>query len=122
MQLINDFFNILESSESSTGFITTIELNPSHIVYIGHFPGHPVTPGVIQLQIVQELLENHSSKKLKLISMPQCKFLKILNPKETPQILVHIEINSNDELLNAKAWGENGADVFFKLNAVYRFV
>lgn len=89
-----------------------IELNPYHIVYTGHFPGHPVTPAVVQMQIVHELLEDLLGKKLKLIAMPQCKFLNILDPIETPQIAVHIEIKKIDELLNIKARSENGTDVF----------
>ncbi len=112
---------MLETSVSEVGFITTIELNPGHIVYSGHFPDHPVTPGVIQMQIVHELLENYFCKDLKLITMSRCKFLKILSPKETSQIDVHIEFNRKDELLNIKAWGENGTDIFFKLNSVYEF-
>jgi 3-hydroxyacyl-[acyl-carrier-protein] dehydratase len=122
LKLIDDLFVVLETSVSEVRFITTIELNSSHIVYCGHFPGHPVTPGVIQMQIVHELLEKHFCKNLKLITMSQCKFLKILNPKETPQIIVHIEHNRIDELLNIKARGENGTDIFFKLNSVYKFV
>ena len=122
MKLINDFFEVLETSVSEVGFITTIELNPGHIVYSGHFPGHPVTPGVIQMQIVHELLEKHFCKNLKLITMPQCKFLKILNPNETSRIVIHIELNRTDELLNIKARGENGTDIFFKLNSVYQFI
>jgi 3-hydroxyacyl-[acyl-carrier-protein] dehydratase len=122
LKLINDFFKVLETSVSNNGFITTIELNPAHIVYAGHFPGHPVTPGVIQMQIVHELLEKQLSRVLKLISMPQCKFLKILNPEETLRMTIHIEMNTIEELLNVKARGENGTDIFFKLNAVYQFI
>ncbi len=122
MKLINDFFEVLETSVSEVGFITTIKLNPGHIVYSGHFPGHPVTPGVIQLQIVHELIEKYFHRDLKLITMHQCKFLKILNPNETSQIVVHIELNSKDELLNIKARGENGTGIFFKLNSVYQFI
>jgi 3-hydroxyacyl-[acyl-carrier-protein] dehydratase len=91
VKLFNDFFKVLESSVSVSGFHTTIALNPAHIVYTGHFPGYPVTPGVIQLQIVHELLENHFGRKLKLTDMPNCKFLKVLNPVETSQFIVHIE-------------------------------
>ena len=113
---------MLGTSVSEVGFITTIELNPGHIVYSGHFPGHPVTPGVIQMQIVHELLEKYFCKNLKLITMLRCNFLKILNPNETSQIVVHIELNRTDELINIKAWGENGTNIFFKLNSVYQFI
>lgn len=119
MKLLDDFFKVLETSLGETGFITTIELNPKHIVYSGHFPGHPVTPGVIQLKIVHELLENYFDKKLKLKTMPQCKFLKIINPNETSQIAINIELEKNNNLINVKASGESGSDIYFKLNASY---
>lgn len=121
MKLINDFFNVLETSVSELGFITTIKLNPGHIIYSGHFPGHPVTPGVIQVQIVHELLEKHFSKNLKLITMPVCKFLKVLNPDEVSRVVIHIEFNRIDKLLNIKARGENSENIFFKLHSVYQF-
>jgi 3-hydroxyacyl-[acyl-carrier-protein] dehydratase len=122
LKLINDFFEVLESSVNEVGFNTTIQLNPDHIVYSGHFPGHPVTPGVIQIQIIHELLEKHFLGNLKLITMSQCKFLKVLNPVETSLITAHIEYTRQNELLHIKAWGENGTDIFFKLSSVYQFV
>ena len=112
---------IVETSVSEVGFITTIKLNSGHIVYAGHFPGHPVTPGVIQMQIVHELLEQHFCKNLKLITVSQCKFLKILNPNETSLLVIHIELNRKDELIDIKASGANGTDIFFKLNSSYQF-
>ena len=81
MILLNDFFKIIDTSANENSFISKIEINPQHIVFIGHFPGYPVTPGVIQIQIVHELLEKHFGIKMELKTMPQCKFLKILNPQ-----------------------------------------
>ncbi len=115
-------FEIIETFVNESGFIFTIKLNPDHIIYTGHFPGHPVTSGVIQMQIIHELIEEHFCQSLKLIMMPRCKFLKILNPNETAQVVVHIESTRTDELLKIKAWGENGSDIFFKLNSVYKFI
>ena len=120
MKLLGDFFEVLETSVGESGFSTSIELNPDHIVYSGHFPGHPVTPGVIQLQIVHELLEKQFDRKLKLKTMPQCKFLKILNPNETSQIVVHIEFEKEEALMNIKAWGKNGIDIYFKIRSNYQ--
>lgn len=120
MILINDLFVVLEKQENETGIITTIELNAGHIVYSGHFPGHPVTPGVIQMQIVHELLEKHFCRNLQLTTMRQCKFLEILNPVEVPRLIVFIEFKQIDELLNIKARGENGEDIFFKIESAYR--
>ena len=120
--LINDLFLIVAACDNGLGFNTTIKLNAGHLIYTGHFPGYPVTPGVIQMQIVHELLEKHLCKSIRLASMSQCKFLKILNPLITPQIDIHIELNLASELLNINARGENAADIFFKFNSVYYFI
>ena len=122
MKLIDGLFEVLGSSVTEAGFITTIKLNAGHLVYSGHFPGRPVTPGVIQIQIVHELSEKHFQQKLKLLTLAQCKFLKILNPEEASMIDIHIEFTGADELLHIKARGANGTVIFFKLNAVYQFI
>ncbi len=120
MKLINDFFKVLETSTGELGFSTTVQLNPEHVVYAGHFPGYPVTPGVMQLQIVHELLEDHFSRKLMLMKMPQCKFLKVLDPNETSQLMIQIEFAWEDDLIMVKARGENEMNIFFKLHAQYQ--
>ena len=121
LTLLNNLFVVLKNQDSETSFVTAIELNASHTAYAGHFPGHPVTPGVIQMQILHELLEKHFERSLQLITMARCKFLKILNPLETPQIVLHIEFHQIDGLLNIKARGENDKDIFFKIESSFRF-
>ena len=121
MKLIDDFFEVLETFQSEAGFSITIGLNPNHIVYAGHFPGHPVTPGVIQLQIVHELLERQFSRKLKLDEMVQCKFLKVLNPEETAKITIHLEVIKKEVSLMVRACGESSKDLYFKLSGSYHF-
>ena len=120
MSLIDNFFKVLKNSITDKGFVTTIKLNHEHIIYTGHFPGYPVTPGVIQMQIVHELLEYQLGIKIKLVEMPQCKFIKILTPTETSMIDVDIAYNLTDELIRIQAQGENGSDIFFKINSTYR--
>jgi 3-hydroxyacyl-[acyl-carrier-protein] dehydratase len=122
MQLLNDFFEVLHTAPVESGFIASIQLRPGHLVYAGHFPGFPVTPGVIQIQIVHELLERQLGRKLKLKTMSQCKFLNILNPVETPQLTIHIEFTEQEGgLINVKARGERSPLVFFRLNACYQY-
>lgn len=79
-----------------------------------------MTPGVIQVQIVHELLENQLGGKLKLISIPQCKFVKVLNPNETPEIDIHLKYKWANDVLDIHCYGQNGPDLFFKLTATYQ--
>ena len=120
MRLIDDFFCVLESRITESGFAATIRLNPEHVVYTGHFPGFPVTPGVVQLQIVQELLERHLGHPLRLKTMSQAKFLKILNPRETDVITVTVACAEKDGFPLVHARGEGDSEVYFKMQAVYQ--
>ena len=57
--LLDNFYSILSSESShSTTWTIQIELNPDHTVYQGHFPEHPVVPGVCLLQLIKECAEN----------------------------------------------------------------
>ena len=50
--LLDHFYTILSSELSdSTTWTIQVELNSEHTVYQGHFPGHPVVPGVCLLQL-----------------------------------------------------------------------
>lgn len=121
MKLLGDFFVLDGISIAEHGFIATINLNGSHIIYTGHFPGFPVTPGVVQMQMVHELLESYLERKLKLMEMPQCKFVKILNPNETVSMNIYVEFIKKGEFLQVKAWGKSNSSIFFKLNSIFAF-
>ena len=120
MKLAGELFTILDHSSHPQGAVFTLELNPGHITYAGHFPGHPVTPAAVQIQMVQELLEEHLGKKTRLWAIAQGKFLKILNPLEFPQIEVSLRIEAVEEDLNVEAQGTHRDFVFFKLNVAYK--
>jgi 3-hydroxyacyl-[acyl-carrier-protein] dehydratase len=61
-----------------------IRLNPGHHVYRGHFPGQPVVPGVLQLQMVKEILETALQENLRLNEMGSVKYLKLIVPNQFP--------------------------------------
>ena len=119
MKLLNDLFEIIEGSAEGSGFSVTIKISPDHIVYKGHFPGYPVTPGVVFLQIVHELAEYHLKRKIQLVELLNCKFLKIVNPNVENRIALSVDIISKNSLLYVKAFGNNNSGVFFQLSAVY---
>jgi len=95
-----------------------VNLNADHKIFDGHFPGSPVTPGVIQLQIVKEILELHLKKELQLKTMRISKFLKILNPLETPHFQINIKF-VQDEFLEVTASGSYSGDFYFKSQMSY---
>ena len=90
--MINSLYRISKSEVNTSGFECEIVLNPDHEVYQAHFPGYPVTPGVVQLQIVEELIEQLQGLDLSLSKVSQCKFVHTVNPLENELIRVRVEM------------------------------
>lgn len=88
--LIKDFYNITEFQEFDDEINVKIHLNPEHEVYDGHFKGQPVVPGVIQLQIIKEVVEKSTGKELFMNNIIQVKYLIPIIPKSEP-LLINIK-------------------------------
>jgi len=119
--LHNDFFKINALDFDENEINANISLKHDHVIFDGHFPGNPVTPGVIQMQIVKEILEVYFEKKLQLQSMGRCKFLNVLSPIDTKKLDVKIKIKETESVLEIIAAGINEETTFFKFNATYRY-
>jgi 3-hydroxyacyl-[acyl-carrier-protein] dehydratase len=65
-------------------------MGPEHIVTIGadhpslagHFPGHPVVPGVVMLGEVMNVIREMAKENIEFVGMPSAKFMSPLNPGE----------------------------------------
>lgn len=108
----------LEASESSLK--ASIKINPEHSLYQGHFPGLPVTPGVVQLQIIKEILESQFQSKLKMAQMRSCKFLQIINPLETSFLQIELRF-AKTEVLEVTVSIRNEETIYLKAQVSYSF-
>lgn len=52
------------------------------IVFAGHFPGHPILPAVVQCLMAQMLTEEGLGRPLRLVSIVQAKFTRVIGPDE----------------------------------------
>ena len=91
--LVNDFFTI--SKLEKEGFEVKAELiiNANHKIFEGHFPGHPVVPGVCMMQMVKEIIEKVIGEKTNLVRAGEMKFLAIIDPKENNMIRATLKYN-----------------------------
>lgn len=71
--------------------VTSIGLN--HPSLAGHFPGHPVVPGVVLLQEVLSVVSHNVSAELVVTGLPMVKFASPLKPDELVTIEVDQEKN-----------------------------
>jgi 3-hydroxyacyl-[acyl-carrier-protein] dehydratase len=120
--LINNFFIITTLEQTDGIILSKIRINALHQIFEGHFPNNPITPGVVQIQIIKELLEKVHNKTYLLKEIGKCKFLAILNPNENPEINISITYDfMEDETIKLMAQGSStdGNHTFFKFNARY---
>jgi 3-hydroxyacyl-[acyl-carrier-protein] dehydratase len=77
-------------------FSVIIELNLSHEIFTGHFPGNPILPGVCMIQILKELLEDHLDSKLILQNASSVKYINVIDPRVNNMIQFNFELAKNE--------------------------
>jgi 3-hydroxyacyl-[acyl-carrier-protein] dehydratase len=72
---------------------TTLRVDPGHPALPGHFPGMPVVPGVVVLDLVLQAAERHLGARLPVTSLSQAKFSAPLLPGTDARAVIHVERN-----------------------------
>jgi len=62
--LKDDFFYIQSVNDEQGVISAMLEINPSHKIFQGHFPGQPVVPGVCMMEMVKEITEMVTGKEM----------------------------------------------------------
>jgi len=61
-------------------------ISSDHPSLPGHFPGHPVVPGVVVLERVMEAVEATHGRALERLRLPQVKFMQPLLPGQAARV------------------------------------
>lgn len=118
--ILTDFYTLETQEKTESGsFIANIKLNQAHDIFNGHFPGNPVTPGVCMMQIVKELTEEFTRKKLFLKTASNVKFMAIINPFETPDLKMQLDINEGENEVKVKNITSFGETIALKMSVNY---
>ena len=118
MQGLNDFYQYTDWAATEQSLNCKLVFEPSHQIFQGHFPGHPVVPGVVSIAIVRELLEKALGYQLDLVQASTVKFLALMGPDHQPD--VHIQWKTLESGIQASATLVDGTQNVLKMNAIYR--
>lgn len=94
--LQNDFYHISNQTIEENSISATLQINAAHYIFAGHFPDHPVVPGVCMMQMVKEMLEKLVGSNCRLIKAHEMKFLSLIDPMVNNTIHMDLK-NSNAE-------------------------
>jgi 3-hydroxymyristoyl/3-hydroxydecanoyl-(acyl carrier protein) dehydratases len=119
--LLNDFFKITEIANIAEGFTATVELNPAHSIFNGHFPGNPIVPGVCLVEMVKETLAYNLKRDLALMNSDNIKFLSIVNPLENNILKIDFKTRTLDEgIFQTKVIMYNGEEICLKFDGKFK--
>ncbi|MCX7548911.1 3-hydroxyacyl-ACP dehydratase [Xanthomarina sp. F1114] len=120
--LLKDFYKINTLTVTENLATAKITINKNHKVFKGHFPGNPVTPGVCMMQIIKELTEQILDKKLFMESSSNVKFMAIINPEKTPDLVLELNIIETDSGYRVKNSTTFDDTVALKLTNNYKVI
>jgi 3-hydroxyacyl-[acyl-carrier-protein] dehydratase len=59
----------------------TVRLLPDCDLYRGHFPGHPVCPGICNVELLRECAMKAIGQSLHIAAIKKCRFTKVATPQ-----------------------------------------
>ena len=92
MTLQDSLYRIISQQEADGHPAFRVRINPEWPIYKAHFPGHPITPGVCIVQMVQELLQGFLHRELCLVRAKNVKYLAIISPEEMSELDIVFQI------------------------------
>ena len=118
--LFDNFYNLLKLNTVDTeSWLASIELNPFHELYKGHFPALPVVPGVCFLQIIKECAERVQECSLLYSQISSCKFLSTVNPHVNRELEFSLTFRTAENgKIQLFAEGRSESNCFIKLKAL----
>lgn len=92
MQLEHNYYTLSSMHTDGLSGIFHVELLADCDVYRGHFPGHPVCPGVLNIQLIRDCAERLVGKRLHICTIRQCRMLSVATPTGSPRLDVRVDI------------------------------
>lgn len=119
MTSLEGFYTVISETYTETSAEVIVQLGADHPVYAGHFPGQPVAPGAALTQMVIDEVQRIQANQHTFIGAKQVKFLSVLNPHVTSQLVLRYSFSPRDSQRHFTCMGVAGEIIFFKINGAF---
>ena len=96
MQFEDDYYRLLGRCGDETNGAFRIALLSGCGIYRGHFPGHPVCPGVCNMQVIKECAERMTGKRLHIGYIRRCRLTAVATPAVCSVLEVKISLQPTE--------------------------
>lgn len=116
--LQDNYYRIEHYETAGEQAVFQIALLENCKVYQGHFPGHPICPGVCNIEMIKECASKVIGKSLHVRRVRKCRFTAVAIPSECPFLTIAVDWKSRDDGgYDVTATIADGKTVYVKLKA-----
>lgn len=99
--MIKEIFTIIDISKTADDkdkihLSGHLKINWTHDIFSGHFPGNPVLPGVVQVQMVTEIINKAMNGDFILARASSIKYPNMVVPKICDTLTIDIQVMKHD--------------------------
>lgn len=117
---VQSLFNINNITRNETNYSIDFSIDASHEVFQGHFPEQPIVPGVCQVQLIREVLEDLLALPLVMSSANTIKFMNMIVPEKHPQLQLLMQVSEAEDKWKVKASITDGETIFLKFQGRFQ--
>ncbi len=118
MVLENKLYNIVETENSLGKCLTSINLIKESDIFEGHFPGNPITPGVVIIAIAREILEKAVGHKLFIKTVLSVKYISVLSPQNTSAVYFDMTYDLVGNQIKTKVIVKDDTTIFVRMSLI----
>jgi 3-hydroxyacyl-[acyl-carrier-protein] dehydratase len=79
-------YEVLGSEPAGDGWVLAVHIPAASPLFAGHFPGHPILPGVAHLALVTRALTDWRGRETALAAVRSLKLRRPVGPGETVEV------------------------------------
>jgi 3-hydroxyacyl-[acyl-carrier-protein] dehydratase len=106
MSLIHSLYDIISADQETV----LLKMLDGHPVYQGHFPGNPITPGVLSLRMIRECVCREVGRPLHYAAIKNCRYVALIRPGDTLQLQRQITENEGSVTVKVTLTDANNPD------------
>lgn len=115
---LDRLFTLIDPPASGvTSAVTRVALDPAHELFSGHFPGHPVVPGVVLVHISLRIVSAMVGASMRIDQARAIKFLAPVDPRVSRELIFRTTLGSSDGTTRADAQAITDGTIVMKMTA-----